>query len=158
FHVTGVQTCALPIYVGRRSRRVRDVGRRSRRVGDIGQMHPSMVAHVCPSTRIVVQIDTQQLPSAGMWPAVPSLGHCRPTRARGSVTIVSGKGPAAAAPADRNREGRQIFVDALTELAEASRNPRLRSILTPLTAPLEVAVRGRAGVGCTTVGAALTAA
>lgn len=93
-----------------------------------------------------------------MWPAVPSLGNCRPTRARGSVTIVSGKGPAAAAPADRNREGRQIFVDALTELAEASRNPRLRSILTPLTAPLAVAVRGRAGVGCTTVGAALTAA
>lgn len=64
----------------------------------------------------------------------------------------------AAAPADQNREGRQIFVDALTQLATDSRNPRLRSIIRQLTVPLRVAVGGRGGVGCTTVSAALSAA
>ncbi|WP_448455459.1 hypothetical protein [Mycolicibacterium elephantis] len=46
----------------------------------------------------------------------------------------------------------------MAELAEDSRNPRLRSILRQLTRAPKVAVRGRAGAGCTTVAAALTAA
>ncbi|MGE2726365.1 hypothetical protein [Mycolicibacterium pulveris] len=57
----------------------------------------------------------------------------------------------------RNREGRQIFVDALTQYAQHSRNPRLRSIIRRLCAPLRVAVRGRRGAGATTVAAALSA-
>ncbi|MGV0646673.1 hypothetical protein ABQE44_25135 [Mycolicibacterium sp. XJ2546] len=59
-----------------------------------------------------------------------------------------------------DREGRQIFgifVAALTQHAQDSRNPRLRSIIRQLRAPLRVAVRGRRGAGATTVGAALTA-
>ncbi len=42
--------------------------------------------------------------------------------------------------------------------AEQSRNPRLTPIIRRLAAPLRVAVRGRAGVGRTTVVAALTSA
>ncbi|MDA4108874.1 hypothetical protein [Mycolicibacterium holsaticum] len=93
-----------------------------------------------------------------MWRAIPSNDNCRSPHEGGSVTIVSGEGALDAAPADQDREGRQIFVDALTQLATDSRNPRLRSIIRRLTAPLRVAVRGRRGAGCTTVRAALTAA
>jgi len=47
--------------------RLGDIRLRSRTADDIRprRLHPSMVAHEGPSTRIVVQIDTQQLPSAG---------------------------------------------------------------------------------------------
>jgi hypothetical protein len=57
-----------------------------------------------------------------------------------------------------NREGRQIFVDALTRFAEQSRNPRLTPIIRRITARPRVAVRGRDGVGRGTIAAALTAA
>ncbi|HEX2286328.1 MAG TPA: hypothetical protein VHI10_16155 [Mycobacterium sp.] len=56
-----------------------------------------------------------------------------------------------------NKEGRQIFVDALTRFAEQSRNPRLTPIIRRVSAPLRVAVRGRDGVGRATVAAALSA-
>lgn len=55
-------------------------------------------------------------------------------------------------------EGRQIFVAALTRFAEQSRNPRLTRIIGRIAAPQGVAVLGRDGVGCGTVGAALTRA
>jgi hypothetical protein len=51
-----------------------------------------------------------------------------------------------------------IFVDALTRLAEQSRNPRLTHIVRRVAAPVRVSVRGRDGVGRATVAAALTAA
>src|SRR5689334_18637123 len=48
-----------------RSRVAGDIRLRSRVAGDIraGRLHPSMVAHNRRSTRIVAEIDTQQLPS-----------------------------------------------------------------------------------------------
>jgi hypothetical protein len=54
--------------IGPKSRTVGDIRPKSRTVGDIrpGRLHPSMVAHQGSSTRIVVQIDTQQLPSTGI--------------------------------------------------------------------------------------------
>ena len=56
------------------------------------------------------------------------------------------------------REGRQIFVAALTRFAEQSRSPRLTPIIAHLADPLRVAVLGRDGVGRGTVAAALTQA
>lgn len=61
-------------------------------------------------------------------------------------------------PVEGNREGCQIFVDALTQFAEQNRNPRLTPIIRRIAAPIRVAVRGRDGVGRGTVAAALTAA
>jgi hypothetical protein len=58
----------------------------------------------------------------------------------------------------RVEEGREIFVEALTRLAEQNRNPRLTPIVGRVAAPLRVAVRGRAGVGRATVAAALGSA
>jgi len=55
-------------------------------------------------------------------------------------------------------EGCQIFVDALTQFAEQSRNPRLTPIIRRIAAPIRVAARGRDGVGRTTVAAALSGA
>jgi hypothetical protein len=56
------------------------------------------------------------------------------------------------------REGRQIFVAALTRFAEQSRNPRLTPIIGRIAVPPRVAVLGRDGVGRDTVGAALSRA
>ncbi len=56
------------------------------------------------------------------------------------------------------REGRQIFVAALTRFAEQSRNPRLTPIIGRVAVPPRVAVLGRDGVGRDTVGAALSRA
>lgn len=55
-------------------------------------------------------------------------------------------------------EGCQIFVDALTQFAEQSRNPRLAPIIRRIAAPVSVAVQGRDGVGRATVAAALSSA
>ncbi|WP_353615211.1 hypothetical protein [Mycobacterium sp. 1164985.4] len=55
-------------------------------------------------------------------------------------------------------EGHQIFVDALLHICQDSRDPGLTSITRRLCAPTRVSVRGRSGVGCATVAAALTAA
>jgi hypothetical protein len=55
-------------------------------------------------------------------------------------------------------EGSQIFVDALTRFSQQCRNPRLTPIIRRIAAPLRIAVRGRDGVGRTTVAEALTAA
>ncbi len=46
----------------------------------------------------------------------------------------------------------------LTQFAELNRNPRLTPIIRRAGAPLRVAVRGRSGVGCTTVSAGLAGA
>jgi hypothetical protein len=46
----------------------------------------------------------------------------------------------------------------LTRFAQQSRNPRLAPIVRRAGAPVSVAVRGRRGVGCTTVSAALAGA
>lgn len=53
------------------------------------------------------------------------------------------------------REGRQIFVAALTRFAEQSRNARLTPIIGRIAVPPRVAVLGRDGVGRGTMGAAL---
>lgn len=46
----------------------------------------------------------------------------------------------------------------MTQFAEQNRNPRLTPIIRRAGAPLRVAVRGRSGVGCATVSAALSGA
>lgn len=61
-------------------------------------------------------------------------------------------------PAHRQGEGHQIFVDTLLQFEQDSRDPRLAPVIRRLTAPIRVAVRGRDGVGRTTVAAALTGA
>lgn len=61
-------------------------------------------------------------------------------------------------PRPRQGEGHQIFVDALLQISEERRDPRLTAIVRRLCAPTRVAVRGREGVGRATVAAALTAA
>ena len=70
---------------------------------------------------------------------------------RGWGTVLSRCGTRAG-----NREGCQIFVDVLTQFAEQNRIPRLTPIIRRAGSPLHVAVRGRSGVGCATVSAALT--
>ena len=112
-----------------------------------------MVAHRGLSTRIVGQIDTQQLP----WAGTPWF-HSRPKhcsrRPLGGANICDG---------DRvvtrwEREGRHIFADALSQFAEQSRNPRLAPIIRRISSPLRVAVLGRDGVGRGAVAAALASA
>ncbi len=110
-----------------------------------------MVAHQGLGTRIVVQIDTQQLPFAGRESLVPRGDDGRSRHAVEGANIVTWGTP-------RSRKGREIFVDALTRFAEQSRNPRFTQIIRHLQAPLRVAVRGRDGVGRSTVAAALSAA
>ena len=103
------------------------VSARSRAAGDIrpGRMHPSMVAHQGSSTRIVVQIDTQQLPSAGT-------GDNRSRCARGGANICDG---------DRvslgwaQRKAARFSSTALTRFAEQSRNPRLTPIIAAYRRP-----------------------
>jgi hypothetical protein len=56
------------------------------------------------------------------------------------------------------REGHQIFVNELTRFAERTCDPRITPVITYLSDPLRVAVRGRAGVGRRTVAAALAGA
>jgi hypothetical protein len=124
--------------------RLGDILSRSRAAGDMrpGRLHPSMVAHEGGSTRIVVQIDTQQLPSAG-------------TGDNRSRSLCRDANICAEAPG--LMEGRQIFVDALTRFADQSHDPRLPPIVAGMVAPLRVAVSGRDGVGRRTVAAALRA-
>ncbi|CAJ1496273.1 hypothetical protein [[Mycobacterium] holstebronense] len=55
-------------------------------------------------------------------------------------------------------QGHQLFADELTALAMQNADPRLAMIAAAITAPLQVAVRGRRGVGRRTVAAALAAA
>ncbi|ORB00107.1 hypothetical protein BST33_12165 [Mycolicibacter minnesotensis] len=54
--------------------------------------------------------------------------------------------------------GHQLFADELTVLATQNADPRLSRIAAAITAPLQVAVTGRRGVGRRTVVAALAAA
>ena len=53
------------------------------------------------------------------------------------------------------REGRQIFADELTRLADRDGDARLAAIAARVSAPLTVGVRGRRGVGVSTVQAAV---
>jgi hypothetical protein len=55
-------------------------------------------------------------------------------------------------------QGHQLFADELTRLAGEISDPRLSVIAAGVTAPLQVAVCGRRGVGRRTVAAALAAA
>ncbi|OBI09972.1 hypothetical protein A5715_11820 [Mycolicibacter heraklionensis] len=55
-------------------------------------------------------------------------------------------------------QGHQLFADELRVLATQNCDPRLAMIAAAITAPLQVAVYGRRGVGRRTVAAALTAA
>lgn len=55
-------------------------------------------------------------------------------------------------------QGHQLFADELTVLATQNCDPRLAMIAAAITAPLQVAVHGRRGVGRRTVAAALAAA
>src|SRR5262245_36471214 len=114
-----------------------------------------MVAHRGLSTRIVVQIDTQQLPSIGIG-ALPcgqpkhALAPC-PRRCQhfrwGTGLYSVG-----------TTEGHQIFVETLTRFAERSHSPQLMPIIGRIAEPVRVAVVGRAGVGRGTVARALCAA
>lgn len=54
-------------------------------------------------------------------------------------------------------QGHQLFADELTGLATQTCDPRLARIAAAITAPLQVAVHGRRGVGRRTVAAALAA-
>lgn len=56
------------------------------------------------------------------------------------------------------REGRQIFADELTRFADRDGDARLAEIVARVTAPLTVGVRGRRGVGVSTVEDALAGA
>ena len=55
-------------------------------------------------------------------------------------------------------QGHQLFADELTVLATQNSDPRLARIVAGITAPVQVAVHGRRGVGRRTVAAALAAA
>ena len=57
-----------------------------------------------------------------------------------------------------NREGHQIFTDELTRFAERTGDSRISALIPHLDGPLRVAVRGRDGVGRSTVAAALAGA
>ena len=52
-------------------------------------------------------------------------------------------------------QGHQIFVDELARFAACHADPRVTAIAERTAAPLRVVVRGRRGVGCTTVARAL---
>jgi hypothetical protein len=119
-----------------RSRKAGDIWPRSRVAGDIGprRLHPSMVAHQRLSTRIVVQIDTQQLPSAGTGTTARDVPAEMPTFAVGTGFHPVGL-----------TEGHQIFVDALTRFAERSGNPRLTPIIDCFAVSRCVAVQLRRG-------------
>src|SRR5579859_5448288 len=99
---------------------VRLGGTRRRPACDIrpGRLHPSMVAHRGLSTRIVVQIDTQQLPSTGTGTTVRDVPAQVPTCSMGSgfTPIVL-------------TEGNQIFLDALTLFAERGRNTWVKPVV-----------------------------
>lgn len=56
------------------------------------------------------------------------------------------------------REGRQIFADELTRLADRDGDARLAEISARVSAPISVDVRGRRGVGVSTVASALAGA
>ncbi|CQD13066.1 hypothetical protein BN970_02731 [Mycolicibacterium conceptionense] len=56
------------------------------------------------------------------------------------------------------REGRQIFADELTRFADRDGDARLASISAQVSAPVRVDVRGRRGVGVSTVVSALAGA
>ncbi|MGY4654610.1 hypothetical protein ACVWWN_008406 [Mycobacterium sp. URHB0021] len=102
----------------------------------------------------MVQIDTQQLPSAGTGSNSLVDRNKRSRRVCGDATIFSGDGPIRPELA----EGLHIFVDALKRFAEQSGNPRLTPIVAGIAQPVRIAVRGRDGVGRATVAAALAAA
>lgn len=68
----------------------------------------------------------------------------------------SSRAPCGASVTDR--EGLDIFADALRQFGEESRDARLTPIIARLVAPIRVAVCGRAGVGRRTVAAALDGA
>ena len=56
---------------------------------------------------------------------------------------------------DMRGQGTRIFVDELARFAADAADARLMTIAETAAAPLRVAVRGRAGVGCSTVARAL---
>ncbi len=53
------------------------------------------------------------------------------------------------------KEGHQIFINELTRFAERTADAQIAALIAQVDAPLRVAVRGRDGVGRTTVAAAL---
>lgn len=99
-----------------------------------------MVAHRGVSTRIVLRIDTQQLPSRALYTDGASTVRAAPRELRPCEAVTP------------------IFADALTQFAERHRTARLTPIVRRLAAPLQVAVHGRDGVGRTTVAQALASA
>jgi hypothetical protein len=115
-------------------------------------MHPSMVAHLGRTPRIVLQIDTQQLPSDGtfVYPRRRRGKRC-PECPAGGVTISSGPhirdGPGEC--------GRIIFFQVLTDFAARTDDPAVSAVVERFHRPVRVLVLGRAGVGRRTVAAAL---
>ncbi len=129
-------------------------------------MHSPMVAHQLRWTRIVVQIDTQQLPSAGT--SAPPKSRRKQALARGpwrchhlrwGPVSKSGVGDSEGMRVceTANREGHQIFTNELTRFAERTGDSRIAPLIAQVDGPIRVAVRGREGVGRGTVAAALAA-
>lgn len=112
-------------------------------------MHPSIVAHHRRCTRIVVQIDTQQLPSVRAAPVRPKLPP--PTA---SPRCDDGVGVNRVMPTQSADEP-NVFVEELVRFAETAPQPRLAPIIAGLNRPVRVAVVGRPGVGRGTVDRAL---
>ena len=134
-------------------------------------MHLSIVAHQHHRTRIVVQIDIQQLPFAAT-----RAQRIAATRAQRKQPLTQGArrchhlrwGPESKSGVGDNegirvcetatREGHQIFTNELTRFAERTGDSRITPLIDQVACPLRVAVRGRDGVGRGTVAAALARA
>lgn len=127
------------------------IGLWGRSAGDIGsaRVHWSIVAYGSQSARIVVEIDTQQLP-----PAVTRHTNNCAWAGPGHVTI-SARGRDVGP--DFRGEGRQIFADELGRFADRDGRSDIAQISSHLTQPLKVAVCGRRGVGVRTFAQALAA-
>ena len=97
-------------------------------------MHPSIVAHQGRCTRIVVQIDTQQLPSARIVP-VPR----KSPLGTSSPRCDDGLGVSRVMPISKPNVP-TMFDERLTRFAETAPMPRLSPIIARLRRPVRVAV------------------
>ena len=126
-------------------------------------MHLSMVAHQHHRTRIVVQIDTQQLPFAATraqrkQPLAQGARRCHHLRWGPESKSGMGDNEGIRVCETATREGHQIFTNELTRFADRTGDSRITPLIDQVACPLRVAVRGRDWVGRGTVAAALARA
>lgn len=110
-----------------------------------------MVSYLGVGARIVVEIDTQQLPLKG----TAQTSVRAPYRAVSRFFV---RQPTVPVRTPSHQEGRQIFADELTRFADRDGDARLARIGAQVSAPLGVRVCGRRGTGVGTVATALAAA